>query len=82
MKKFAILVGPSGSTFVKDYDFFVSQGGTTEGWGKNWKIVEALDMDAARVIAIQEPGARPGLFCRVCGKDKWAACEHVLKGTS
>jgi len=82
MNKFAILVGPSGSTFVKDYDFFVEQGGLKDPWGRNWKIVEAPTSEAARVIAIAEPGARAGLFCSVCGKDRWAACEHVLSGES
>jgi hypothetical protein len=33
MNKFAILVGPSGSTFVKKYDFFVYQGGLKDKWG-------------------------------------------------
>ena len=78
MNKYAILVAASGSTFVKEYDFFVSQGGTTQEWGKNWKIVEAESIEAARLIAIQQPGARAGLYCGTCGKDRFDACEHVL----
>jgi hypothetical protein len=77
--KYAILVGPSGSTFVKEHELFVSQGGLKEDWGKNWKIVEAESDEAARVIAIGEPGARPGLYCAVCGRDRFDACEHVLE---
>jgi len=69
MKKFAIHINCAGSTFVKDYDFFVGQGGLKEKWGKAWKIIEAEDIDQARVIAIQEPGAFAGLYCWRCGKD-------------
>lgn len=72
MKKFAILVNCAGSTFVKDYDYFVSQGGLTEKWGKFWKIIEAEDLDDARVKAIQEPDAVSGLYCAKCGKLKYA----------
>lgn len=62
MEKFAILVGPSGSTFVQVYSFFVSQGGLTEKWGRAWKIIEADGLNHARMIAIQQPGAMAGLF--------------------
>jgi len=70
MAKFAILVGPSGSTFVKEYDFFVSQGGLTEKWGRNWKIIEADGMNHARMIAIHQPGARAGLYDPSTGMPK------------
>ncbi len=72
MKKFAINVNRvSNHTFVKDYDYFVSQGGLKESWGKHWKIVEAEDIDQARVIAIKQPGAVPGLHCENCGKSRY-----------
>jgi hypothetical protein len=78
MAKFAILVSKvSGHTFVKDYDFFVSQGGTRDEWGKNWEIVEAPTLEAARVIAIKRPGAVPGLHCPKCGHD--AASRHCCR---
>ena len=67
MEKFAIHIGLTGSTFVKGYDFFVSQGGLTEKWGKYWEIVEAESLQAARLIAINRPGARAGLYCKDCG---------------
>lgn len=73
MKKFAIHVSEvSGHTFVKDYDYFVSQGGLKQSWGKHWKIIEAKDLDDARVIAIKQPGAISGLHCEKCGKDRYS----------
>lgn len=74
MNKFAIHSG--GATFVKEYDFFVSQGGLTEKWGKSWKIIEAENMDQARMIVIQEPGAFAGLYCWRCGKDSVKCKGH------
>ncbi len=71
--KFAINVNKfSGSSFVKFHDYFVSQGGETEEWGKHWKIVEAPDMQGARMIAIHQPHGRQdfGLFCGDCGLEK------------
>ena len=76
MNKYAILVAASGSTFVKEYDFFVSQGGTTQEWGKNWKIVETESIEAARLIAIQQPGARAGLYCATCGSERHGPCQE------
>ncbi len=32
MNKYAIHINCGGATFVKEYDFFVSQGGLTEEW--------------------------------------------------
>jgi hypothetical protein len=80
--KYAILVASSGSTFVKEYDFFVSQGGTTQDWGRNWKIVEADSIEGARVIAIGQHGARAGLYCATCGKDRWSCVGHQSEVTS
>lgn len=77
--KFAILVSSaSRSTFVKDYDYFVSQGGLTDDWGKFWKIVEAPDLQGARMIAVHQPNARQdfGLFCGGCGAEQHGgACQ-------
>lgn len=75
--KFAIHVSPYGATFVKEYDFFVSQGGLTQKWGQSWKIIEAKNLDDARVRAIVMPGAKSGLYCRLCGKDKYSVhCQE------
>lgn len=80
MKKFAVLVNSGGATFVKDYDYFISQGGDTEIWGKHWKIVEAESYEAARVLAIQLPGAHAGLYCPVCGcEDIDCHCERIIR---
>lgn len=70
--QFAIQVNPAGSTFVKEYDFFVSQGGLKEAWGKHWKIIEAPDMQGARMIALHLAEARHdfGLYCGSCGAEK------------
>lgn len=76
MKKYAVHIGPSGATFVKDYDFFASQGGLTENWGRTWTIIEAESLEDARVKVIAMPGARSGLYCAKCGKTKWDCYEH------
>lgn len=64
-----------GDIFVKEYDFFVSQGGEREKWGRSWEKVEAEDIHQARVVAISLPGAKSGLFCASCGRTREAcAC--------
>ena len=78
LSKYAIYVGWDGSVFVKEYDYFCSQGGAHQSWGRNWKIVEASSIEEARVLAIKEPGARAGLYCGVCGHSKWEACAHII----
>lgn len=37
------------SVFVKEYDFFVSQGGLTQEWGKSWQQVYADSIEHARL---------------------------------
>lgn len=34
---YMVLSSWADSVFVKTYDFFKSQGGFTESWGKNWQ---------------------------------------------
>lgn len=76
MAKFAIHVNPGGATFVKYYDYFVSQGGLVQDWGKHWTIIEAESMRHARMAAIRLPGARPGLYCASCGRESHGGeCE-------
>lgn len=77
MSRFAITANWAGATFVKTYDFFVSQGGLEQEWGKHWTIVEAEDIHAARILAIKLPGARAGLYCARCGhEDTKCVCEQ------
>jgi len=64
-ESFAVVKGAVRS-FVKEWNFFVSQGGlrTSQGWGKNWyRVVEADDIEHARDIADNffagVPGAQP-----------------------
>lgn len=45
---YMINCGPSGSVFVKEREFFVSQGGDTQDWGKNWRTVAATSVEDAR----------------------------------
>ena len=61
MSTYAILcVEHSGSVFVKDFDFFVSQGGLRESWGKRWRFVAANSVEHARRIGCRIlMGARP-----------------------
>ncbi len=56
---YMVLVGPSGSVFVKDLDFFHSQCGFSQSWGKNWQPVVADSIEAARRRGCELPGARP-----------------------
>lgn len=46
-KSYAVLVQPS-SIAVKEWDFFKSQGGTTQQWGRRWKRVMAKSIGDAR----------------------------------
>ena len=39
----------AGSVFVKEYQFFVSQGGLPDNWGKNWIRIEASSIENARL---------------------------------
>lgn len=49
----------SGSVFVKDRDYFVSQGGDHQDWGKNWFPVWAASIEDAREQGCKHPAARP-----------------------
>lgn len=60
MKFMVLCVEVSGSVFVKDRDFFVSQGGDREPWGKRWVEIEAESIEDARRIGCEKlSGARP-----------------------
>lgn len=48
MKKYYVLIEP-WATYVKEKEFFVSQGGLTRDWGKRWKLVKATSIEEARV---------------------------------
>lgn len=80
LELFAINAPRGGSTFVKEFQFYIDQGGLRQAWGKNWIIVHADDMDGARVEAIRRSGFA-GLYCRVCGKDTAEVCEHISRGS-
>jgi hypothetical protein len=49
----------SGSVFVKEREFFISQGGDKEDWGRNWILIEADSIEGAREKGCNLPGARP-----------------------
>lgn len=49
----------SGSVFVKDLEFFRSQGGFTEPWGESWVPIVATSIEDARKKGCDLPGARP-----------------------
>lgn len=49
----------SGSVGVKEYEFFKSQGGLREEWGKHWAPVIATGIEDAREKGCSLPGARP-----------------------
>lgn len=56
---YMILVGPSGSVFVKDLKYFRSQGGFKDSWGRNWKPIVADSIEHARELGCDFPGAKP-----------------------
>jgi hypothetical protein len=47
MSKFAVLI-ESWAVYVKEWDFFVEQGGLAQPWGKKWKPIMARDIESAR----------------------------------
>jgi hypothetical protein len=51
--------GHSGSVFVKVLEFFRSQGGFRDDWGKHWVPLVATGIEDAREKGCQLPGARP-----------------------
>ena len=50
-KNYYVLKTWAGAVFVKEADFFKSQGGLKEDWGKNWKRIKATSIEDARRIA-------------------------------
>lgn len=49
----------SGCVFVKALDFFRSQGGFREGWGRSWVPIVAESIEDARELGCKLPGAKP-----------------------
>ena len=47
MNKYYISIH-SWATYVKEADFFISQGGLKEPWGKTWKLIYANSIEDAR----------------------------------
>jgi len=77
-KLFAVHVNVGGASFLKHYDYYHAQGGTTQAWGRNWTIVLAMNEQAARLFAIKHLGARTdALFCPQCGNESHGQCEAV-----
>lgn len=69
MKDFYYHINRSGAVFVKDGDFFISQGGLEKDWGKHWKKIKAESLDQAREIGeIVRATTRqiPVCGCRIC----------------
>lgn len=52
----------SGCVFVKELDFFRSQGGFVESWGKAWIPVVATGIEDARRQGCKMSGAKP--YCQ------------------
>lgn len=57
-----LVVQASGCVFVKELDFFRSQGGFTQDWGKNWLPIVATSIEEARERGCTLPGAKP--YCQ------------------
>lgn len=56
---YMVHVGPSGSVFVKTYDFFKSQRGFEQEWGEAWVPLVATSIEDARKKGCKLPGAKP-----------------------
>lgn len=51
---------PRGTnTMVKGGEFFKTQGGLIEAWGKHWRPVLAASIEEARVIGSKLPSIAP-----------------------
>lgn len=48
MRRYYVLNKGNGIIFVKEGDFFESQGGLQSKWGKNWEIIWADSIEHAR----------------------------------
>lgn len=49
----------SGSVFVKELEFYRSQGGFREKWGETWIPIVATSIEDAREKGCSYPGAKP-----------------------
>lgn len=50
-KTYYVHKNSGGAWFVKEGEFFKSQGGIVEEWGKNWSPIRATSVAHARLIA-------------------------------
>lgn len=51
MAQYRVLITPDG-VYVKKADFFESQGGLTDPWGRDWEPIEADSLIHARQLGI------------------------------
>lgn len=56
---YMVYVNSAGAVFVKTYDFYKSQGGFKDYWGRAWVPVVANSIELARRKGCELPGARP-----------------------
>ena len=56
---YMVHVNSGGSVFVKELDYFKSQGGFEQDWGSYWIPVVATSIAEARELGCKFPGARP-----------------------
>ncbi len=61
MGKYMVMANrASGSVFVKEKEFFISQGGDKQAWGRAWEEIEANSIEHARELGCKLfPWARP-----------------------
>lgn len=52
MTKFAVLIEP-WAVYVKEWDFFIQQGGRRQKWGKKWRPIMARDIESARLKGLR-----------------------------
>lgn len=60
MTEFMVLIEPWG-VYVKEKEFFRSQGGFTSVWGRRWVLVLAESIENAREIGIRRRDSKEKL---------------------
>ena len=50
MQPYYVMRNSGQAVFVKEADFFVSQGGLKEKWGLHWRLIFAASIEDARKV--------------------------------
>ena len=59
MPAYYVMVNSGRSTFTKEAQFFIDQGGLRESWGKHWTRIEADSLEDAQIKGCKLLGGNP-----------------------